>query len=70
MLKTTIMTTVIINNKTKKGKLILDLIREMECGEILYDHPNEETHTAIDDARKGNLKMAESASELCKELGI
>ena len=64
------MTTVIINNKTKKGKLILDLIREMECGEILYDYPNEETIIAIDDARKGKLLKADSATELCKELGI
>ena len=64
------MTTVIINNKTKKGKLILDLIRELRCGEILYDHPNEETRAAIEDARKGKLKRADSASELCNELGI
>lgn len=64
------MTTVIINNKTKKGKLILDLIREIGCGEILHDHPNEETQVAIEDARKGKLKKADSALELCKELGI
>jgi len=68
--KTAIMTTVIINNKTKMGKLILDLIREMGCGEILYDHPNKETHAAIEDARKSKLKKADSASELCKELEI
>ena len=49
LFKIKVITTVIINNKTKKGKLILDLIREMGCGEILYDHPNEETHAAIED---------------------
>lgn len=64
------MTTVIINNKTRKGRLILDLIREMGCGEILTDEPNEETKKAIDDARAGKLTKASSASELIKELGI
>ncbi|MBC8485513.1 MAG: hypothetical protein H8D45_05675 [Bacteroidetes bacterium] len=64
------MTTVIINNKTKKGKLILDLIREMGCGEIITDNPNEETRAAIKDARRGKLKRANSAAGLCKELGI
>lgn len=64
------MTTVIINNKTRKGKLILDLIREMGCGEILSDEPNEETKRAIEDARAGKLTKARSASELIKELGI
>lgn len=64
------MTTVIINNKTRKGKLILDLIREMGCGENLSDEPNEETKRAIEDARAGKLTKARSASELIKELGI
>lgn len=64
------MRTVIIDNNTKKGKLILDLIREMECGEILPDKPNSKTQTAIEDARKGRLNKANSATELAKELGI
>jgi len=64
------MTTVIINNKTKRGKLLLNLIREMGCGEILSDEPNEETRKAIDDARTSKLTKAKSASELIKELGV
>lgn len=64
------MTTVIINNKTRKGKLILNLIREMGCGEILSDEPNEETRKAIDDARNGKVSKALSAAELIKELGL
>jgi len=31
------MTTIIINEKTKKGRLILDLIQEMGVGEIIGD---------------------------------
>ena len=29
------MTTIVINEKTKKGRIILDLIREMGVGEII-----------------------------------
>ncbi len=64
------MTTVIIDSKTKKGRLLLELIREMGVGEILHDKPNKETRDAIEDARKGNVTRADSATELCKELGI
>ena len=39
------MTTVIINEKTKKGRIILDLIREMSCGKIITDNLNDEKNT-------------------------
>ncbi len=64
------MTTVIINNKTKKGKLILDLIREMNCGEIIEEEPNEETIKAIQEARNGELKKAENSNDLSDKLGL
>ncbi len=64
------MTTVIINNKTKKGKLILDLIREMNCGEIIEEEPNEETIKAIQEARNGELKKAENSDDLSDKLGL
>jgi hypothetical protein len=32
------MTTIIINEKTKKGRIILDLIRELGAGEILNEN--------------------------------
>ena len=64
------MTKVIINNKTKKGKLILDLIREMNCGEILEEEPNEETIKAIQEARNGELKKAENSKDLSDKLGL
>jgi hypothetical protein len=63
------MTKVIINNKTKKGKLILDLIREMNCGEIIEEEPNEETIKAIQEARNGELKKAENSKDLSDKLG-
>lgn len=53
------MTTVIINEKTKKGRIILDLIREMSCGKIITDNlndektPNDKTRMAFRDAIEG-----------------
>ena len=53
------MTTVIINEKTKKGQIILDLIKEMSCGKIITDNlndektPNDKTRMAFQDAIEG-----------------
>lgn len=53
------MTTIIINEKSKKGRIILDLIREMGVGEIIEskkgseDILNDTTMKAIRDAGKG-----------------
>lgn len=53
------MTTIIINEKTKKGRIILDLVREMSCGTIIGDKiedgniPNDKTRLAILDAKEG-----------------
>jgi hypothetical protein len=50
------MTTIIINEKTKKGKLIISLIKEMGIGEIFDDSdyaPNQTTLNAIEEARAG-----------------
>jgi hypothetical protein len=53
------MTTIIINEKTKKGQIILDLIREMGVGKIIdnkmeaEDIPNEKTIKAIQEAKEG-----------------
>jgi hypothetical protein len=54
------MTTIVINEKTKKGRLILELIQEMGIGKIIDgkktsgNHPNAETILAIKAAREGN----------------
>jgi hypothetical protein len=53
------MTTIIINEKTKKGQLILDLIKEMGIGKIVEDNmeandiPNNTTLKAILEAKEG-----------------
>ena len=53
------MTTIVINEKTKKGRIILDLIREMGIGKIVDDKkeslniPNLETIKAIQEAGEG-----------------
>lgn len=51
------MTTIIINEKSKKGKIVLDLIRELGVGKIVEDvkpkkkvKPNAVTLKAIKDA--------------------
>ncbi len=31
------MTTIIINERSKKGRIILDLVRELSCGKIIND---------------------------------
>jgi len=53
------MTTIIINEKTKKGRIILDLIKEMRVGKIIDDLmepeniPNSTTINAIKEANEG-----------------
>lgn len=53
------MTIIIINEKTKKKRIILDLIREMGIGKIVDDNmeskniPNELTLKAIQEANEG-----------------
>jgi hypothetical protein len=50
------MTTIIINEKTKKGRTILDLIREVNRGKIIESDkniPNDITMKAIQEAEEG-----------------
>ncbi|MFA5330723.1 MAG: hypothetical protein WC384_23220 [Prolixibacteraceae bacterium] len=54
------MTTIIINEKTKKGRIILDLIKEIGVGKIIDNSLKSEnilnntTRKAIKDANDGN----------------
>jgi len=54
------MTTIIINEKTKKGRIILDLIREIGVGKIIENNMESEnilnntTLKAIKEANEGN----------------
>ena len=55
------MTTVIINEKSKKGKIVLDLIKELGIGKIVDESKKQKavgsniiTLKAINDAYEGN----------------
>ncbi|HKM92120.1 MAG TPA: hypothetical protein VJY41_00570 [Prolixibacteraceae bacterium] len=57
------MTTIVINEKTKKGRIILDLIREMGIGQIIEDNFNENTIQAINDAQHGKTIVCEDFND-------
>lgn len=55
------MATVIINEKSRKGRIVLDLIKELGIGKIISEKsgkkslkPNKDTLLAIKDAIEGN----------------
>ncbi len=60
------MTTIIIDERTKKGKIILDLVRELNAGEILPQNRkakagyNQTTLEAIKEAIEGRTVVCES----------
>ena len=66
------MTTIIINEKTKKGKIILDLIREMGMGRIIDDKvkntPNETTLDAIQEAINGETTKCNSFNDYLEKI--
>ncbi len=50
------MTTIIINEKTKKGKIIIELIKEIGVGKIIDEAKyisNQTTISAIEEAKAG-----------------
>lgn len=57
-----------INEKSKKGKYLLGLIREMAKDEslieIIYNAPNEKTLKAMEEAENGKLYDADNIDEL------
>jgi hypothetical protein len=74
------MTTIVINENTKMGKLIMTIIKETNCGKIIQDNkkgandcgfshaPNKETIEALKEAKAGKTKKYESAKDLFKAL--
>ena len=68
------MTTIIINEKTKKGKIILDLIREMGVGKIIADEESENrvinstTIQAIKEAEEGKAIKCESFEDYLEKV--
>jgi len=65
------MATVIINEKTKKGRIILDLIKETGIGEIYYDTdniPNQTTIDAIREAQEGYTTKCSGFDDYLKKI--
>ena len=68
------MTTIIINEKTKKGRLILDLIREIGVGEIIDDsleldnNLNNTNKKAIKEAIEGNTIKCNDFDDYLKKV--
>lgn len=68
------MTTIIINEKTKKGRIILDLIREMGVGKIVGDNKesenilNDKTILAIQDALEGKTIRCNDFNDYLKKV--
>lgn len=64
------MTTITINEKTKKGKMLLQYLRTMYESEsfVSFDVPNAETCASMDDAQKGKVTKCKSTSDLMQKL--
>ena len=64
------MTTIIINEKTKKGQIILELIREMGVGKIVEETvptsriPNKVTQKAMAEVEAGKVTFVENVDDL------
>jgi len=63
------MTTILINEKTKKGRIILDLIKVLGVGEIVDENniargiPNKTTIRALKEIRSGETTKCENFDE-------
>jgi hypothetical protein len=64
------MTTVTINERTSKGKMLLEILRKFEGEEFInfQSKPNAETMRAIRDAKKGKVTVCESVDDMMKKL--
>ena len=64
------MTTVIINDRTAKGKSLIQLLKKFEGENFIYfgEDPNKDTIEAINEAREGKLNSYQSSKELFASL--
>ncbi len=66
------MTTIIINEKTRKGKLVLALIREMGVGRIIGEQnemtPNQTTVDAMKEAKAGKTIKCSDFDDYLKKV--
>ena len=60
------MTTVIINDRTAKGKSLLQFLKKFEGENFIHigNEPNDETKEAIEDARQGRVTSHKNSKEL------
>ena len=67
------MTTVIINEKTKKGQIIIDLIKKLSAGKILEDNEakervfNKKTVKAIREAEEGKTTKCKNFNDYLEQ---
>ena len=66
------MTTVIINDRTAKGKSLLQFLKKFEGENFIYigDEPNDETKEAIEDARQGKVTSHKNSKELTASISL
>lgn len=63
------MTTIVINEKTKIGKLIMNMIIETNCGKVIDEKKsNRQTVAAINDSIAGRVHKVKSVNELMQKL--
>ena len=64
------MTTVTINEKSSKGKMMLEILRKFEGEEFInfQKKPNAETNRAISDVKKGKVIECENVEDMMKKL--
>lgn len=64
------MTTVIINDRTAKGKSLIEFLKKFEGEDFIHfgENPNSETVAAINQAREGKLNSHKSSKELFASL--
>jgi hypothetical protein len=64
------MTTVIINDRTAKGKSLLQFLKKFDGENFIHigNEPNEETKEAIEDSRQGKLRSHKNSKELFASL--
>lgn len=64
------MATVTINERTTKGKSLLEFLRKFEGESFIQieKEPNNETKKAINDAKKGKVTKAKNVADLMDKL--
>lgn len=64
------MATITINERTSKGKSLLEFLRKFEGENFIHieKEPNRETKRAISDVKKGNLTKTKNVTDLMNKL--